>query len=71
MNDAELYMRWLVEMWDVQKFDPHGGTEREEQRKEQVLEICEQLGESTRCRVEAPCFAPWEPFEGSNCRVFY
>ena len=61
MNDAELYMRWLEEMWDVHKFDPHGGTEREEQRKEEVLEIFEQLGAIARRRVEAPCFPPWEP----------
>ncbi len=37
MNDAERYMRWLEEMWDVHKFDPHGSTEREEKRKEEAL----------------------------------
>jgi hypothetical protein len=60
MNDAERYMRWLEEMWDVHKFDPHGSTEREEKRKEEVLGIFEDLGEVAERRVEAPRFLPWE-----------
>ncbi len=60
MNDAERYMRWLEGMWEVHKFDPHGGTEREEKRKEEVLEMFEHLSEIARRRVEAPCFPLWE-----------
>ncbi len=61
MNDAERYMRWLEEMWDVHKFDPHGGTEREEKRKEQVLEMFRGLAHLSKRRVEPPNFPPWEP----------
>ncbi len=61
MDDKEKYMRWLEEMWDVQKFDIHGRAEREEKRKEEVLEIFEGLGEIAGQRVEAPNFPPWEP----------
>ena len=52
MDDKENYLRWLEEM-----FDPHGGTEREEKRKEEVLEIFEDFGEA----VEPPGFPPWNP----------
>ncbi len=61
MDDKEKYLRWLEEMWDVQKFDIHGNTEREEKRKEEVLKIFEDLGELARRHVEAPSFPPWEP----------
>ena len=47
-------------MWDVHKFDPHGGTEREEKRKEEVLKVFEDLGETAGPRVEPPNFPPWE-----------
>jgi hypothetical protein len=53
-------MRWLEEMWDVHKFDPHGSTEHEEKRKEEILGIFEGLGEIAERRVEAPHFPPWE-----------
>ena len=58
MHDAERYMRWLEEMWDVHKFDPHGATEREEKRKEEVLEMLSGLGELAERRVEPPDFPP-------------
>ncbi len=61
MDDKEKYLRWLEEMWDVQKFDIHGNTEREEKRKEEVLKIFENLGELARQHVEAPSLPPWEP----------
>jgi hypothetical protein len=56
MDDKEKYLRWLEEMWSVHKFDPHGGTEREEKRKEEVLEIFEGLGEIAERRAEPPNF---------------
>ena len=59
MDDKEKYLHWLEEMWDVQKFDIHGSTEREEKRKEEILEIFESLSEIAGRRVEAP---PWEPY---------
>ncbi len=58
MNDVERYMRWLEEMWDVHKFDPHGSTEREEKRKEEVLEMLSGLGELAKRRVGPPDFPP-------------
>ncbi len=61
MDDKEKYLRWLEEMWEVQKFDFHGNTEREEKRKEEVLEIFEDPGETSESRVEAPRFPPREP----------
>ncbi len=54
MNDAKRYMLWLEEMWDVHKFDPHGGTEREEKRKEEVLEMFKSLDELAKRGVESP-----------------
>lgn len=59
MTDKEKYLRWLEEMWDVQKFDVHGNTEREEKRKEEILEVFEDLGEDAKHRTEAPQFPPW------------
>lgn len=59
MTDKEKYQRWLEEMWDVQKFDFHGNTEREEKRKEEILEVFEDLGEVAKRRAEAPRFPPW------------
>ena len=65
MDDKENYLRWLEEMWSVHKFDPHGGTEREEKRKEEVLEIFEDFGEA----VEPPSFPPWNlPDDGKDRR---
>jgi len=39
MNDKQSYLRWLEEVWNVQKFDVHGSAEREEERTEEVLEV--------------------------------
>ncbi len=60
MDDKKRYLRWLEEMWDVQKFDLQGSTEREEKRKEEILEMFEGLGELAKRRVDAPSSAPWE-----------
>jgi steroid delta-isomerase-like uncharacterized protein len=55
-DDKEKYWRWLEEMWDVQKFDVQGSIEREEKRKEEVLEIFEDLDEIAGRGAEAPYF---------------
>lgn len=56
MDDKEQYLNWLETMWDVHKFDPHGGTQREEQRKEEILKTFRDLGELAKRRIEAPDF---------------
>ena len=33
MDDKQEYLRWLEEMWNVQKFDLQGSTERGEERR--------------------------------------
>jgi hypothetical protein len=49
------YMSWLEQMWDVGKFDYYGRTQREEERKEEVLGVFEELVElSKRQEVEVP-----------------
>ena len=45
MNSKEKYMRWLEEMWDVHKFDIHGRTQREEKRKEEILQMFRKISE--------------------------
>jgi hypothetical protein len=54
MDDKQSYLRWLEEMWNVQKFDIHGSTEREEERTEEVLEVFRGLVRLSRRRVEPP-----------------
>jgi len=68
MDDKEKYLRWLEEMWDVQEFDTPGGIEREEKRKEEVLKVFEDLGETAGRRVEPPNFPPWESPPGGRDR---
>ncbi len=55
-DDKRRYLRWLEEMWDVHKFDPHGSTEREEKRKEEILEMFKNLAHVSKFRVEPPSF---------------
>ena len=55
MDDKEKYMRWLESMWEL-----HSSISREEKRKEEVLEIFEDLRKIARRRIEAPYFPPWE-----------
>jgi hypothetical protein len=47
-------------MWDVQKFDIRGSTEREEKRKEEVLKVFEDLDETAGHCAGPPNFPPWE-----------
>jgi hypothetical protein len=47
-------------MWDVQKFDIRGSTEREEKKKEEILKVFEDLGETAGRCAEPPDFPPWE-----------
>ncbi len=60
MKNEQSYLRWLEEMWDVQKFDVQGSTEREEEKTEEILEIFRGLARLSGRRVEAPDFSPWE-----------
>jgi hypothetical protein len=61
MEDKQNYLRWLEEMWDVQKFDLPGSTEREEERTEEILEVFRGLGRLSRHRVEPPDLPLWKP----------
>jgi hypothetical protein len=56
MDDKQNYLRWLEEMWNVQRFDILGSTEREEERTEEVFEMFRGLARLSRCRVEPPGF---------------
>ncbi|MCA1719127.1 MAG: hypothetical protein LC781_20650 [Actinobacteria bacterium] len=67
MDDKQEYLRWLEEMWDVQKFDVRGSTEREEERTEEVLEMFRGLVRLSKRRVEPPDLPPDEtPPEGQT-----
>ena len=48
-------------MWDVHKFDIHSGAQREEERKEEILQMFRKISELAQHRVEAPRFSPWRP----------
>ena len=54
MDDNQRYLRWLEEMWDVQKFDIPGSTEREEKRTEEVVEMLRDLARLSRRQVVEP-----------------
>ncbi len=60
MDDKQAYLRWLEEMWDVQKFDLQGSTEREEERTEEVLEMFRGLVRLSKRHVEPPNLPPGE-----------
>jgi len=60
MDSKEKYLRWLEEMWDVHKFDVHSRTEREEERKEEVLQMFRKISELAQHPVEPPRFSPWK-----------
>jgi hypothetical protein len=59
MNSKEKYMRWLEEMWDVHKFDIHGRTQREEERKEEILQMFRKISKLAQHHVETPRSWPW------------
>jgi hypothetical protein len=55
-------MHWLEGMWETHKLDLHyPNTEREENRKEEILRMLEGLGELSRGVVETPHPPPWGP----------
>ena len=63
-DDNARYLRWLEGMWETHKLDlryPDAG--REEERKEEVLEMRRGLGELSEelGAAEAPSFPPPEP----------
>ncbi len=60
MDDKQEYLRWLEEMWDVQKFDLQGSSEREEERTEEVLEMFRSLARLSKRQVEPPNLPPDE-----------
>jgi hypothetical protein len=53
-------------MWDVQKFDRQGSTEREEERTEEVLEVFRSLARLSRHHVEPPNLPPDESPRGPD-----
>ncbi len=55
-DNKKRYLRWLEEMREI-----HNSISREEERKEEVLEIFQALRKLARRRVEAPSFPRWEP----------
>jgi hypothetical protein len=59
-DKKEDYMDWLERMWDVQKFDVPGRSEREEARTEDVLKIFKGLGDLAKRHVEPPTAPCWE-----------
>ena len=59
MDGKEKYLRWLEEMWDVHKVDVHSRTEREEERKEEVLQMFRKISELAQHHVQTPRFWPW------------
>ena len=61
IGDNERYLRWLEYMWDVHKFDPHGRTQREDRRMEEILDMFDTLGELSERTVDPPESPPWEP----------
>ncbi len=56
MDDKKRYLRWSEEMREI-----HNAISREEERKEEVLEIFQALRKLAQRRVEAPSFPRWEP----------
>jgi hypothetical protein len=60
IDDNERYLRWLEYMWDVHKLDPHGSTQREDRRTEEILDMFNTLGELSKSMVHLPESPPWE-----------
>ena len=60
MDDKQEYLRWLEEMWNVQKFNLQGSTERGEERTEEVLEVFRELVRLSKRRVTSPNLPPGE-----------
>jgi hypothetical protein len=66
MDSKEKYLRWLEEMWDVHKFDIQGRSQREEKRKEEILQMLREISEVAQHHVAAPRFSPWRSSDGEN-----
>ena len=62
-DDSERYMRWLERMWETHKLDlGYTNAGREEERKEEILEMLRGLGElSEELGAEVPRFPTPEP----------
>ena len=60
MDDKHRYMRWLEEMWEVQKFDIPGRTQHEERKKDETLEIFRGIVALSEQRLDPPHLPPWE-----------
>jgi hypothetical protein len=59
-DEKKDYMNWLGFMWDVQKFDVPGRSEREEARTEDILKLFKGLGDLAKRHVEPPTVPRWE-----------
>jgi hypothetical protein len=59
-GDEKDYLNWLGFMWDVQRFDVPGRSEREEARTEDVLNLFKGLGDLAKRHVEPPNAPCWE-----------
>jgi hypothetical protein len=55
MDYKERHLRWMEMMWER-----HQSLTREEKRKEEVLEIFENLCDLSKYRVKTPYFPLWE-----------
>ena len=55
MDNRQRHLRWMEMLWER-----YNSISREEQRKEEVLEIFEGVSERSKHRIEAPLFPPWE-----------
>ena len=66
MDDKQEYLRWLEEMWDIQKFDLQGSTEREEERTEEVLEVFRGLARLSKRHVEPLNLPPGDSPRGPD-----
>jgi len=54
MDDKERHLRWMEMMWEHYKRIAH-----EEERKEEVLKIFQELSELSKRPIEVPRYPPW------------
>ncbi len=55
MDNRQRHIRWMEMLWER-----YNSISREEERKEEVLEIFEGVSELSKRRMETPHFPPWE-----------
>jgi hypothetical protein len=66
-DEKSRYMRWLEGLWEVHKFDIPNRTEREERKKDEVLEMLRGIVELSKHRIDPADFPPREgTLYGSN-----